>query len=84
MRTNTTTQETQGLRITPRTESFVKALKALEEAEDAVITALTETYGDEQGNRMTRDLPFDEINEQLLTCMRVVILENLNENPLTI
>ena len=83
-RTNTTTQGTQSLRITPRTESFVQALKALQEAESAVLTALTETYGDEQGTRMTNDLPFEEINEQVLGCMRVVILENLNDNPMTI
>lgn len=84
MRTNTTTQGTQGLQITPRTESFVKALKALQEAEDEVLNALTETYGEDQGTRMTQDLPFEEINERLLGCMRVVILENLNDNPMTI
>lgn len=70
---------------TDRTNRFVVAIQKLSEAEDAVLDALTGTYGEEQGEQMTRDLfPFDEMNDEVLRCMRVVVLENLRENPSTI
>lgn len=69
---------------TDRTNRFVVAIQKLNEAENAVLNAMTETYGDEQGTSMTEKLDFDRINDEVLRCMRVVILENLNENPTTI
>ena len=33
---------------------------------------------------MTEKLGFDGINDEVLRCMRVVILENLRNNPTTI
>ena len=69
---------------TDRTNRFLVAIQKLDEAENAVLDAMTETYGDEQGTSMTEKLGFDGINDEVLRCMRVVILENLNENPTTI
>lgn len=69
---------------TERTGKFVLALSKIQEAETAVLEAMTETYGEKQGTRMTETLPFEDINDEVLKCMRIVILENLNENPLTI
>ena len=71
-------------KTTQRTNKFVVALKKMEEAETAVLDAMTETYGEQQGNLMMDELDFDDINRQILASMRVVILENLNENPTTI
>ena len=71
-------------KTTQRTNKFVVALKKMEEAETAVLDAMTETYGEQQGNLMMDALDFDDINRQILASMRVVILENLNENPTTI
>ena len=70
--------------LTDRTNKFVVAIQKLSEAEDAVLDAMTETYGDEQGTSMTEKLSFDSINDEVLRCMRVVILENLRENPTTL
>ena len=70
--------------LTDRTNKFVVAIQKLSEAEDAVLDALTETYGDEQGTSMTEKLPFGQMNDEVLRCMRVVILENLRENPTTL
>lgn len=69
---------------TDRTNRFVVALKKLEEAESAVLDAMSETYGEKQGTQITQNLPFEEINDEVLRCMRVVILENLYDNPTTI
>ena len=69
---------------TDRTNKFVVAIQKLSEAEDAVLDALSETYGDEQGFEMTQNLGFDKMNDGVLRCMRVVVLENLRENPSTI
>ena len=71
-------------KTTQRTNKFVVALKKMEEAETADLDAMTETYGEQQGNLMMDALDFDDINRQILASMRVVILENLNENPTTI
>lgn len=71
-------------KTTDRTNRFVVAIQKLNEAENAVLDAMTETYGDEQGTSMTEKLGFDGINDEVLRCMRVVILENLNDNPTTI
>ena len=71
-------------KTTDRTNRFVGAIQKLDEAENAVLDAMTETYGDEQGTSMTEKLGFDGINDEVLRCMRVVILENLNDNPTTI
>ena len=75
--------ETQ-FKTTDRTNRFVVAIQKLNEAENAVLDAMTETYGDEQGTSMTEKLGFDGINDEVLRCMRVVILENLRNNPTTI
>lgn len=69
---------------TDRTNRFVVAIQKLDEAENAVLDAMTETYGEEQGTSMTEKLGFDNINDEILRCMRVVILENLRDNPTTI
>lgn len=69
---------------TDRTNRFVVALKKLDEAENACLSALSETYGEKDGELMTEQLCFDDINRQILSYMRVVILENLNDNPTTI
>lgn len=71
-------------KTTDRTNRFVVAIQKLSEAEDAVLDAMTETYGDEQGTSMTEKLGFNGINDEVLRCMRVVILENLRDNPTTI
>ena len=71
-------------KTTDRTNRFVVSIQKLNEAENAVLDAMTETYGDEQGTSMTEKLGFDGINDEVLRCMRVVILENLNDNPTTI
>ena len=75
--------ETQ-FKTTDRTNRFVVAIQKLNEAEDAVLDAMRGTYGEEQGFEMTQNLGFDKMNDEVLRCMRVVILENLNENPTTI
>ena len=69
---------------TDRTNRFVVAIQKLSEAEDAVLDALRGTYGEEQGFDMTQKLGFDGINDEVLRCMRVVVLENLRDNPSTI
>ena len=69
------------IQLTDRTNKFVVAIQKLNEAEDAVLDAMTETYGDEQGTSMTEKLDFSRINDEVLRCMRVVILENLRDNP---
>lgn len=76
MRTNFTTTE--------RTNKFVLAIQKLSEAEDAVLDAMVGTYGEHDGELMTEGLGFDDINRQILSSMRVVILENLRDNPTTI
>lgn len=69
---------------TERTNKFIVALKKMEEAESAVLDAMQMTYGEKQGTLMTESLDFPDINSQILASMRVVILENLNDNPTTI
>lgn len=67
-----------------RTGKFVLALQKLSEAQDAVLDAMSESYGEHDGELMTERLGFDDINNSVLQCMRVAILENLNDNPTTI
>lgn len=74
----------KSFKTTDRTNYFIVALEKIEEAESAVLNAMCETYGDEDGERMTSELGFDKINDEVLRCMRVVILENLRDNPETI
>lgn len=62
---------------TDRTNKFVVAIQKLSEAADAVLDAMSETYGDEQGFSMTQKLGFEGINDEVLRCLRVVVLENL-------
>jgi len=69
---------------TDRTNHFVVAIQKLSEAEDAVLNAMSETYGEEQGFKMTQDLGFGKMNDEVLRCLRVVMLENLKDNPSTI
>lgn len=76
MRTNFTTTE--------RTNKFVLAIQKMEEAEDAVLDAMVGTYGEHDGEVMMDNLGFDDINRQILASMRVVMLENLREDPTTI
>lgn len=64
-----------------RTNKFVVALKMMEEAESAVLDAMSETYGETQGDQMTHELPFGAINDEILRCMRCVILEDLYQAP---
>lgn len=77
---NTTNNGTQ-VSLDIRTQSFLTALRAMEEAEDKVLSAFTDTYGEDMGFDFTQKLPFDVINAKILECMRIVILENQRENP---
>lgn len=69
---------------TDRTNQFVVAIQKLSEAENAVLTAMSETYGEDRGFKMTQELGFDKMNDEVLRCLRVVMLENLRDNPTTI
>ena len=69
---------------TDRTNQFVIAIQKLSEAEDAVLNAMSGTYGEEQGFKMTQDLGFDKMNDEVLRCLRVVMLENMRSDPSTI
>ena len=71
-------------KTTDRTNRFVVSIQKLNEAENAVLDAMSESYGENQGFEMTQKLGFDNLNDEVLRCMRVVILENLNDNPTTI
>lgn len=74
----------KGFNTTDRTNQFVVAIQKLSEAENAVLTAMSGTYGEEQGFKMTQELGFERMNDEVLRCLRVVMLENLRENPSTI
>ena len=67
-----------------RTEKFIVALQKIEEAESAVLDAMSESYGEEQGFEMTGKLGFDNLNDEVLRCMRIAILGNLRDTPTTI
>ena len=45
---------------------------------------MSESYGENQGFEMTQKLGFDNLNDEVLRCMRIAILENLRDTPTTI
>lgn len=54
-----------GIKVSQRTANFVKAIEALTAAKDAVLTALQEMYGDQAGEQMYCQMPFEQIEKDL-------------------
>lgn len=74
------TQNNTQVILSDRTRLFIDALNAISDAEDKLIEAMTETYGEEQGDSMVRSLPFDEIRNRISQCMAIVICENQRDD----
>lgn len=72
METQNTTKQ---VNLTNKTGLFIKALKELNEAEETLLTAMSEMYGEEQGTKMTFDLPFEDIRKEVSFYMYLSIME---------
>lgn len=77
METQNTTQQ---VNLTNKTGLFIKALKQLNEAEETLLTAMSEMYGEEQGTKMTFDLPFEDIRKEVSFYMYLSIMEAQDED----
>lgn len=75
---NTTTKKAYN--VTPRTGLFLDAMAAIMAAEDAVLQALTEMYGDYTAE--FEKIPFDAVKKTFAEYMYIGIAENMGDTHL--
>lgn len=62
------------------TAAFMAAIQAMSNAQDKVLEALTEMYGDDTANDMFNKLPFTDIEKQLGHYMYINFAEALHSS----
>ena len=77
METQNTTKQ---VNLSEKTGLFIKALKQLNEAEETLLTAMSQMYGEEQGTKMTFDLPFEDIRKEVSFYLYLSIMEAQEDN----
>lgn len=77
METQNTTKQVS---LSEKTGLFINALKQLNEAEETLLTAMSQMYGEEQGTKMTFDLPFEDIRKEVSFYLYLSIMEAQEDN----
>jgi len=77
METQNTTKQVS---LSEKTGLFIKALKQFNEAEETLLTAMSQMYGEEQGTKMTFDLPFEDIRKEVSFYLYLSIMEAQEDN----
>lgn len=73
-------KNTTQVNLSEETSLYIQALKAIEKAEEDILTAFCETYGEEQGSAMTMKLPFETIRQEVSHIMGIVICDNQRDD----
>lgn len=77
METQNTTKQVS---LSEKTGLFINALKQLNEAEETLLTAMSQMYGEEQGTKMTFALPFEDIRKEVSFYLYLSIMEAQEDN----
>jgi hypothetical protein len=75
-----TLNTTKQVSLSEKTGLFINALKQLNEAEETLLTAMSQMYGEEQGTKMTFDLPFEDIRKEVSFYLYLSIMEAQEDN----